>query len=315
MYPENILRIGNGQEDESHLEEYGQYKDRIITNDSTGEKIFVSLYKPGKYYFDTDTTQSIDTIVFKTRDQDWVYRSRKKYELPNKTKVLEYTLGDPGSSRMIVGKSFSRNGVYHRVLVQADTITGLSGFASAFLSSYLPVDTLRGVNPLEKKSAIYFADFNSKDSLNHKRAIKNIEMIELDSSDFNDLKKAVLSLNWKEKKYLDVKNSFVRKFSSIPTKASANFLKEIYFAAGDTVDLQYAALEALLDHQNSYSFQVFRDIMINEPPVLDLIEGGYNNDNNYGFNKRDFLSRLSDSLLLTIEIFRDLLPLINIHDY
>jgi uncharacterized protein YbaP (TraB family) len=315
MYPENVFRLGNNNEDESHLEEYGQYKDRIIKNDSTGEKIFVSLYKPGKYYFDDDTAQAIDTLVFKTKDQDWVYRSRKKYEMPNKTKVLEYTLGDPKSSRMVVGKSFSRNGIYHRVVLQADTLTGLSGFASAFMASYMPVDTLKGVNPLEKKTHIFFADFHSKDTLDHKRAIKNIEMIELDSSDFTELKKAVQSLNWSEKKYLDVKNSFVRKFSSIPTKASANFLKEIYFAAGDTVDLQYAALEALLDHQNSYSFQVFRDIMINEPPVLDLNEGGYNNDNNYGYGKRDFMSRLSDSLLLTKQIFKDLLPLININDY
>ena len=69
--------------------------------------------------------------------------------MPNKTKVLEYTLGDPKSSRMVVGKSFSRNGIYHRVLLQADTLTGLSGFASAFMASYMPVDTLRAVNPLE----------------------------------------------------------------------------------------------------------------------------------------------------------------------
>ena len=68
MYPENVFRMGNNNEDESHLEEYGQYKDRIIKNDSTGEKIFVSLYKPGKYYYDDDTAQVIDTLVFKTKD-------------------------------------------------------------------------------------------------------------------------------------------------------------------------------------------------------------------------------------------------------
>jgi uncharacterized protein YbaP (TraB family) len=314
MYPENLMGYGNNNEDDVQLDEFGKYQDRIIKNDSTGEKIFVSLYKPGKYFYNDDTAAVKDTIIFKTQDQDWVYRSRKKYEMPNKTRVLEYTLGDPKSSRVIVGKSFSRNGIYHRVLLESDTLSGLSAFAAAFISTYLPVDTLKGVNPLEKKAGMFFADFNSPDTLEHKRAIRNIEMMKFDSSDFASLKKTVQSLTWKEKKYLDVKNSFVRKFSEIPTRASANFLKEIYFAAGDTVDLQYAALEALLDHKTSYAYQVFRDIMINEPPVLDLTNGNYSS-NNYGTVKKDFLSRLSDSLLLTRQIFKELLPLININDY
>src|SRR5690606_24143049 len=55
MYPEELFRIGNDLDDEAHLEEYGTYEDRTIVNDSTGEKIYVSIYKPGKYYYNNDT--------------------------------------------------------------------------------------------------------------------------------------------------------------------------------------------------------------------------------------------------------------------
>ena len=114
-------------------------------------------------------------------------------------------------------------------------------------------------------------------------------------------------------------------------------MKDVYYAAGDTVDFQYTALSALLHQQTAYAYQVFKDIMVNEPPILDVNNSnasaykaagsnrsysaykysssqyGYDDDND--FRGQNFLDNLSDSLQLTATIFKDLLPLINIHDY
>ena len=328
LYPQEMYRYGAVTDDESFLEENGQYSDRTVVSDSTGEKIYVSFYKPSRYEFDRDTATITDSTHFKTDDQDWVVRHRKKYQLPGKTVVREYELGDPKSSRIIRGKSFSRDGVYHRITVQGDTLSQWSSFVNSFFETFHPADTVKGVDPGEKKAALFFADFFSKDSLLHKRAVKNIHMLKVDSSDFGSLKKVIEALNWNEKKYLDVKNAFIYKLSSIPTKASSDYLKQVYYAAGDTVDMQYMALEALLQQKNGYAYQVFRDIMIDEPPVL---QAGYNMpmappsvtesmpddyyDEDRTYNNGSFIDELKDSLLLTKTIFRDLLPLININDY
>lgn len=331
MYPQDMYRYGAGEnDDDSFLEESGKFSDRVVADDSTGEKIYISFYKPSRYYFDDDTTAAIDTVRYKTDKQEWIFRKRQKNILPNGMKVLDYVIGDPKSSRAIRGKSFTKDGIRYRLLAQGDTLTQWSSFIDGFFESFSPSDTVKGVNATLKKSALYFSDFFSTDTMLHKRAVKNTHMLDVDSSDFSQLKKVIQSLSWKEKKYLDVKNEFVYKLSSIPTRAAADYLKEIYYAAGDTLDLQYTALEALLQHQTQYAYHVFRDIMIDEPPVLDINTtstttnyrtsetvriSDYNLNYEEDFTNGSFMDELKDSLLLTKTIFKDLLTLITINDY
>jgi uncharacterized protein YbaP (TraB family) len=314
MYPVQTKRYGNQSEDESFLEEYGKYKDKIISNDSTGEKIFVSFYSPGRYHYSNDSVVTADSSGYKARYQHWKYRSRKEYFLGDKTKVNEFEIGDPMSSRMLRGKTFSRDGIVHRITTMTDTITPAGSFTRHFFDSFSPSDSLQGVDPKEKKSALFFSDFNSSDTLLRKRAIKNIEIVDMDSSDLVLLIKAIESLNWNERKYLDKKISFVSKLSEIPSLQAADYLKQVYFAAGDTLDLQYTALEALLDHRTGSSYKVFKDIMLNEPPVLDVYNAGYMPFGE-GYDIKIFFHKLSDTLELTKQIFPELLPLITINDY
>ncbi len=331
LYPENIYNIKASQDEDLLLEEQNTYKSRLVANDSTGEKVYVSFRKPSRYYYDTDTVESKkDTMIFETARMDWTFRSRKSYDLPNKVSVFEYVMGDPKSSRYVRGKLFSRDGVEHRIEMEGDTLTKPSSFITSFFDSFQPSDTVKGTNIRQRKTALFFEDFFSTDTMMHKRAVKNVGKVDFDSTDLKQLKKALESLTWKEKKYLDVKKDFVWQLAFVKSKESADFLKDIYFAAGDTIELQYTALEALLNQKTAYAYGVFRDIMISDPPVLGI----GNNNNSYSYNIRttiqgpyedydyssysrsgNFLDDLSDSVQLTATIIKDLLPLININDY
>jgi len=138
------------------------------------------------------------------------------------------------------------------------------------------------------------------------------------------LTKAINSFKWSEKKYLERKISFINKLGDIPVKASADLLKDIFYAAGDTVQLQHTALAALLGQKTLYSFNLFKDIITNEPPVLDT-ENSYQTNyrtysyrsiyTNSGFSGGGFLNELYDSLQLTKTILADVLPLMTLDDY
>jgi len=188
---------------------------------------------------------------------------------------------------------------------------------------------LKGLNPFAKKSTLFFEDLRSKDTIIRKKAIDNIADIYLDSTDLGELKNAIQACNWEQKKYLNTKKELIAKLGEIHTTASANYLKELYYALGDTVQLVYPVLNGLLVHQNQYAYGLFRDIIANEPPVLDF-SGEYDYNNNYmrtlyrvnrnfGLGRysdgSNFLDRLSDTLLLTKTILPDLLPLLNLEDY
>ncbi len=327
----DIPRYSNTDDDdeksENDLLEAGAYRNKIISNDTTGEKIFVTFYRSPEYYYTKDSSvleKENDESFFGT-DSTWLIRYKKKTVLPNKMKVWELIISDTGSSRALWGKSYYKDGIGFSLTTQIDTLTKPSAFVQQFFNSFQPADTLKGVNPFTKKSNLFFEDFVSNDTVLHKRAIKYISKIELDSSDLPQLKKAITRMSWGEKKYLDTKSSLINKLGDIKTNSSADFIKTLYYSLDDTVELQYAALESLLQHKTQYAYNVFRDIINAEPPVLEANYGGYTDykynlsglsyASDYEYDDGKFLDELSDTLKLTRTILPDLLPLLNLEDY
>jgi uncharacterized protein YbaP (TraB family) len=308
---------------------WGNFKNGLIEDDSTGEKIYVSFYKNGRYYYNSDSSQSDENRI--TRGESWILRSKKRYKNTDNWNVVELQLSDTNSSRMMWTMTFYKNGVRFFLATELDTLTEVSSFVKDFFQTFTPDDTLKGFDPFEKKSDLFFADLFSNDSMRHKQAVKAIEEVKLDSTDLPDLKRAIENINWSEKKYLDVKKSLISKLADVNTKQSSDLLKQLYYAAGDTIGLQYVALEALLQQQTQYAENVFRDIIIAEPPVLDISSGNYYG-NNYShskfnfnlssggwgknnYNDENFWDDLYDSIRLTRSILPDMLPLINVDDY
>lgn len=315
-------------ETENDFSKEGIYKNTIISNDTTGEKIYISLYKTPHYYYNSDSSRlnEDNDRLFLGEDTTWIIRSKRKYELPGKMKVWEYVVSDTNSSRTIYSKSFYKDGVGFLLLTGGDTLTTPSSFVKNFFDSFKPHDTLKGISPFTKKSAIFFGDFFSKDSLAYKRAVRAIGDMDFDNTDLPLLQKAVGSLTWSQKKYLDIKKSFIQKLSEINSRASSDYLRLLYFASADTVELQYAVLESLLQHQTQYAFNLFRDIIVVDPPVIDLTNRSYSGSKartwskkkagkRFHFNNGDFMDELHDSLLLSRSILPDLLPLLNLNDY
>jgi uncharacterized protein YbaP (TraB family) len=315
-------------DDENNLSNWGSFKSNIIENDSTGEKIYVSFYKNGRYYYNDDSSGLTKNRI--TRNGSWIIRSEKKIEKPNNWRINEWQLSDTNSSRLIWTKSFYKNGIGFFLVAEGDTITGPSSFVKSYFETFVPFDTLKGFNPFEKKSTAFFNDFFSSDTTIHKRAVKAINQLRLDSTDFPQLKKAIYSVKWSDKKYLETKKSLINKLGDINSKSSSDFLKELYYAAGDTVEIQYAVLESLLQQQTQYAFNVFKNIITIEPPVLESnsnssysdfnlnrfrfnVNSRFWNDSNY--DNGDFWDELYDSVKLTRTILPDILPLLNLDDY
>lgn len=324
--------FGGDEEDEDEESEEdqlegGAYRNKTISNDTTGEKIFVAFYRsPGYFYTKDSATFDNDNKKTFFADSTWIFKLKKKTELPNKMKVWEAIVTDTGSSRSLWTKTYYKDGIGFSLSTESDTLTQPSSFIKQFFETFTPADTLKGMNPFVKKSSLFFEDFMSKDTALHKRAVSHFDDIYLDSSDLPQLKKAITLLNWNEKKYLDTKKSLIGKLGDINASAVSDYLKELYYALDDTVQLQYAALESLLQHKTTYAFTVFRDIINTEPPVLEPDAAGSDysiypplsslrKSGRYNNNNGKFLDELSDSLKLTRTILPNLLPLLNLEDY
>lgn len=311
--PSGFEKIYTGamDEDETSLIETTVFKEKVIANDTTGEKIYVSFYKSPKYQYLKDSLNMRKGDRFLANDYDWVVKTKSKTENKDGSKVWEYMLTDTASSRSIWTKAFYKNGVGYSIRTETDTLTKPSSFLSGFFNSFQPSDTVKGINPYTKKSSVYFNDFFSSDTMARKKAIQSISLVNFDEEDSEQLQKAIQSLSWKDKNYISVKRSFIEKFGDLKDQKTSLFLKNLYYAAGDTIDLQYATLNTLLDQETKFSYNVFKDILMNEPPVLNV------NSNNSGdsYGDESFMDQLYDSLKLTSSIIKDIMPLITVKDY
>ena len=316
------------QEEEDEFAEDENYKTRLIRNDTTGEAVFISFYKYPKYYRTGDSSELNAWMDEFSPDADttWIIRSQKKTIRPNGMLVNDRMVSDTNSSRCIWSRTFYKDGISFLLLTQTDTLGEPGSFIKNFFESFTPADTLKGVDPFEKKSMVFFTDFFSGDSVRRNRAIHSITDFKPDSVDLPELVRAIQSFTWSDKKYLEKKTSFIAKLGSIPTNESAGWLKTFYENGGDTLQILHTSLEALLKQRTTYSYQVFRDIMTNDPPVLqtgDNSYGAYNRVTLPLYNKNywrdlsngNFLDELYDSLPLTQTILPDLLPLLNLEDY
>ena len=315
-------------EDASNMRTGVNYKNNIIENDTTGEKIYVSCYKTGPYYYNRDSSTLNENRI--TRNGSWIIRSRKKYYLPGNWRVLEFQLSDTSSSRLVWTKSFYRSGVTFSLATEGDTLTPASSFVKTFFESFTPDTALGGYNPFVKKSGLFFTDYFSSDTFLHRRAIRSIEEVTFDSTDFAQVKKAIAFLNWSDRKYIQTKKSLIGKLGEIKTKSSSDLLKQLYYDASDTVELQYGILETLLQQQTAYAFNTFKDIITEQPPVVEFSSDNTNAEFNLsrlpfsitpktwsknGADNGQFWDELYDSIRLTRSILPGILPLLNLDDY
>jgi len=324
--PDEDSYVSDSDDDENYFSlTKDDYKTRLVKNDTTGEAVFISFARTSKYeYVDSTLLHDNKYLFLPGNDTTWIVRSEKKSTLPNGMKVMEQVVTDTNSSRVILTKTFYKDGLHFQLTTQTDTLSQPSSFVKGFFENFIPADTLKIIDPFAKKSKIFFNDFFGKDSVARKKAINSVWQMDMDSTDLPLLTKAIHSFKWSEKKYLERKISFISKLGDIPVKASSDLLKGIFYAAGDTVQLQHAALSALLTQKTQYSFYLFKDIITNEPPVLEN-ENRYQNNyrtysyrsvyTNSGFSDGGFLNELDDSLQLTKTILTDLLPLMTLDDY
>jgi uncharacterized protein YbaP (TraB family) len=303
----------------------GVYRHRIISDDSTGEKIYVTFLRMSRYQFIRDSTAFDEELSANLDDSTCIYRLRKRSRLPGGLLTWENIISDTNSSRTLWTKVFYKNGNVYTLRTESDTLSPATSFIQSFYENFSPVDPAVDVDPYAKKSPLFFADLNSTDSSIHDMAVRHLRDVPLDSTDLPALQDAISSINWNQKKYLDTKVMLIGKLGSIRNNRVTDFLNNLFYAANDTVQLQYAALENLLQQRTLYAYRLFSKVMSNDPPVMT--EPGFNYSSHISDDllrkismrtmgdNGGFFDELDDSLNLTRAIIGDLLPLINLQDY
>jgi uncharacterized protein YbaP (TraB family) len=331
------------EEDEDiDLDYTEQFKSTVIGNDTTGEHIFISRYAISEFSYAKDSAKFMKNFYSGVNDDsDYVFHMNKEYKTPADWLVREYQLRDTGSSRMYLGKIFYKQGVAFYVVHMGDTLSKPSTFVSNFMESFQPVDTLKFRNPFTKKTDKFFADYFSSDTTVAKKARNKVSFGMFDSTDLPNIKKAISQLTWDSKKYLERKRKWIDILGTLKDSATANYLQELYVQVKDTSDFQNDILDALVSMRRKYSFDIFKKLVLNDPPALVNSGSNYSYDYtrsydedysedeaysydtdyvttsdsyDYGYNSGKW-APLYDTLQLTTGILPELVDLMILEDY
>lgn len=307
----------------------------FIGNDTTGEKILVTHLSPAKYSYlkDSAALWSQDFLEIFTGENSLIKKYDIEKKLPNGYLSRELGFTDTGSSRTILTKFLYKDGNFFSLSTLTDTLSRKSSFIEQFFSSFTPADSLKGVSQFARKTDTYFKDFFSSDSVISKKARKSLYQLSFDSLDIPAIKSAIQSLSWEIPDYLTIKSYLITRLGSLKDSSVVSYLKTLYPAVKDTVDLQNAILSSLLFQQTRESFIAFKDLLLQDPPLVDDSDPDYRNNYNPGIvNPNGFVFNMGrkyaiqdtyenkwpflyDSLSLTRNIFPDFLQLIHVDDY
>lgn len=323
-----------GGEDEEDMPGFGV---KLIGNDTIGEKIFVAWAKSPKNTYVKDSAKMLSNSDFGfsgsgRKEQSFLYLKKDSGITAGGMRYLSQELTDTNSSRIIISKTFYKSGNYFALMALTDTLTPRSSLLTNFIQSFTPSDAVKGESPFIKRNAIFFKDFASKDSATHAKAVKRLKAMVFDAADVPSLKHIIDTLGWKTRGYLQLKQNFITQLEKTGDSNLVDYLKQLYVSAKDTADLQNSILQALLSMRTKTSFIAFKDLIINEPPVVTSGTSGVDFDysgitssvgklrtfpgikNGYGDNAGNW-DALYDTLTLAKFIFPDILQLVNLDEY
>jgi hypothetical protein len=326
-----------GNSTDEVYDKYGRMKNMVFSNDTTGEMILVTSGKYGKYYFEDDSLKKYRVIadsLSKAISDDQVL-TRKLDSLSGRIRGEKNYYNDIDSMYIIKEKKFIyRNGINQYLIRFTDTgcsrvvsryfitkddrsytittITGAaqeqSSFVKQFFASFKPFGNIKGSDPLVNKVDTFFNDYYSKDTSLRKLARSAIDDVDFKKRDLDKMLGAVNQLSLKDKDYFETKAAWIAAIGGIKDSAAAPLvmatLKSMYEKSADTALFQQAILQSLVQRQTAESYSLFKQYILQDPPVSD---NDYSYDNNFWENE--------DSLNLLKTLFPDILQLTNLEDY
>lgn len=299
--------ISNSNNYNAYSSYWPKSRNALFTSDSTGEMIGVTIQQYPKYYTVKDSSKFWAKELTDYFDEnDLVFAQKDSFQNANGVQGYRFSLRDTGSSRVINRMVMLKDNYMFSMVSMSDTVQQESNFINQFYSSFKPVDKKLGKDIFTDDLDSFFADLFSNDSATHTTAQKIISNIYYGEKGVSRIMKAINNLP-PGKDYMDSKIKLIAELGYIKDSTTSVIvpnLKKIYNQVGDTSIFQNEVMKALARHKSSNAIQLFKELLIQDPPIFE---------NSYDYSNM-FLN-LTDSLKLAATLYPKLMQFASVDDY
>ena len=294
---------------------YSQYRsywpksrNALFKSDSTGELVSVSIQQYPQYYYVKDSakfwTNELNDYVEKTG----LFIYSKDSILVNDTiQGFKFILRDSASSRTIQRISVLKDNYMFSLVTMGDTISKQNNFIDTFFASFKAQQKIPGRNIFNSCLDSFFVDLFSKDSITHTKAQKSISDVYYGENGVPKIINALQKLTPADKDYFDTKVKLIAELGYIKDsikRTVVHELKKIYEQTADTSMFQNEVIKALARHKTVASIQLFKELILQDPPVFEK-----------EYDYTTVFNNLQDSLVLAATLYPELLQLSSLQDY
>lgn len=299
--------MANGNNGRGYYSYWPKTKNGLFKSDETGETIGVSVQEYPKYFYARDSSAFLAEEIKNYYSKNGLVLYKKDSFFINNVKGYRFSLRDTGSSRTINRMVMLKDNYTIGLVTMGDTLTGESSFISSFFNSIKPDVRKTGRDIYGSRVDEFFADLFSKDSSTQKKAQQSISNIYFGEQGVPAIAAAIARLNLTDKEYFDSKAKLIAELGYIKDSTKpvvVSLLRKIFEQTADTSLFQNEVFKALARHQTKESFRLFKELIMQDPPVFA---------DSYAYGS--LFNSLGDSLLLAKELFPEMLQLTTVNDY
>lgn len=217
-------------------------------------------------------------------------------------------IGDTNTVRQIISVYLLKKNYLYQLTALTDTVSTPGSFVNAFFTSFRADNNIKGSSVFEDKTALFFNDYQSKDSVVQKLAVDAIPNVDYTCKAVPMLKQTIAAAKYTDKNYFDRKSSFIHELGYLNDSSCVQdvtaYLLHLYRQSADTSYFQNEIIQALARLKSAGAYDSLKSLLLQDPPVYD--------------DKSEYSSLfniIGDSLALAKNLFPDLLQLASLEGY
>jgi uncharacterized protein YbaP (TraB family) len=284
-------------------------KTGIFASDSTGESILVNVQTFPKYYYSRDSARFWrEKLEEQEIAKDMVFKKKEYFQINDSLSGYNVILADTNSSRCIKIAYYLKGNNLYKFSTVTDSSAIQSDFIKDFYATARPLNSGTNSSVFKNKLDVFFADYNSSDSVVTKQAGQAISSMYFGKEGLNRIVSTINKLKFGDKDYFEKKSKFIAELGYISDSASKEtlvpILKDLYEKNADTGSFQNPVLVSLARLQTKKSFTLLKELLTQDPPIFD---------NSFEYER--LFNQFTDTLPLAKNLFPEILQLASLEDY
>ncbi len=278
---------------------YNSYTKTNVYKNKNGETVSVTLNKSHNFLM----LPSIDS-VWNLRKKlyvrnNFMVANEKRSVSPKGYQEMQLVLLDTASTRGILVKNISKDGLLYELKALIDTVQKPSEFVSQFFDNFSPTDTIIGRDFLEDKTTEFFSALKKNDSI----IINGHRFLHFQEKHIDSLQYYISNFNFKDNQK-NIQAYLIQQLGKLKTPKVVDFFTAFYEDSYSNSYAQAKILQAISNKADKKSVNLLLELMSKDLPLVS---------NKMEIN--NIFKPYLDSLQLARHLFPEILDYSAINEY